>query len=170
MVEVDESGIRPGLARITAIPAIYRPSLALAVSTTRMWRAFLAAQPAASKIAAISPRRTMDSRAFIRAAAVAAAVLTMTVATPAAAAPAANAAPSCVNVQHGRTFYEETAFGKYYDHWVKITNNCASKKKLKVDWRGAFMPDSKCTTINKGKSAEFTKSGKWDAYAGWYGC
>ncbi|MEV1248234.1 RICIN domain-containing protein [Nonomuraea sp. NPDC050022] len=85
MVEVDEAGIRPGLARITAIPAIYRPSLASAASTTRMWQTLLAAQPAASKIAAISPRRTMDSRAIIRAAAVAAAVITMTVATPAAA-------------------------------------------------------------------------------------
>ncbi|WP_236242836.1 hypothetical protein [Streptomyces sp. CC228A] len=47
-------------------------------------------------------------------AALAAAGAVASLVTVGVTAPAANAAPSCVKVQHGRTFYEETAFGKYY--------------------------------------------------------
>jgi hypothetical protein len=139
VVEVDEAGVRPGLAQITAIPAIYHPSLALAASTTHMRQTFLAAQSATSKHRRDDPRRTMDSRAIIRTAAVAAAVITMAVATPAAAERQSGSSqlagkvtfPEIKHAQSGKCLAASVSLGvklrdcngTTYQQWYKVSTN-----------------------------------------------
>ncbi|MGI5285842.1 RICIN domain-containing protein [Nonomuraea polychroma] len=94
---------------------------------------FLAVRPAAPKLAAIPPRRTMGFRAIVQTAAVAAAAITVAVATPAAAQQQSVAdrfpeikhsqSGMCLDASVSQGVKLKTCNGSVYQKWFRESTN-----------------------------------------------